>query len=101
MANFGRESPAVRRTENRSAARQQSAEYLVIERNRSLRFEQTFVATKTADASPAAVCRSFRDCANHGVQARTISAAGDNADSLAHVATLLSVRPTRRRGFRG
>ena len=101
VADFGGESPAVRRAENRAAPRQQSAECLVIERDGPPRFEQTFVATKKADAFPAAVRRSFRDGANHRVQARTISAARDNADSLAHMVILLSVRPTRRRDFRG
>jgi hypothetical protein len=38
--------------------------------------------------------------ANHRVQVRAISSAGDNADALAHTIILLSVRPTKSRGFR-
>src|SRR5262249_55585502 len=96
-----RNFPATGCAENRPPARQQSTEPLEIERNRLLWFEQTFVPAKNADAFPPAVRRGFCDCANHRVQAGTIPTAGEHANSLAHVVTLSSARPARRRGFRG
>src|SRR6185437_10768310 len=101
MTDLGRKFPAARRAENRSAAWQQSAERLVIERYCLSWFEQTFVASKNADGFPAASRCGFGDCANHCVQPRTISAAGDNADSLAHAPILSSATRARSRGFRG
>src|SRR5262249_26313576 len=62
-----------------------SAQRSIIERHRSLRFEQTFVTAKNPDALPAAVGGSFCHRANHGIQAGTIAAASNHSNSLAHL----------------
>src|SRR5262249_56318145 len=83
------------------AGRKQPTDLRESERICLLWLEQPFVPAKNADAFPPAVRRGFCDCANHRVQAGTIPTAGEHANSLAHVVTLSSARPARRRGFRG
>ncbi len=80
VAGLGGKLAAIGRAENGATAHEQAVERLVIQHAIALRRQQTVVAAKDAEGFPAALGGGFGDGADHGVQAGTVAATGDDAN---------------------
>src|SRR4029453_4510062 len=72
---------AIRRPENRAAKAKDACDLARRERSRSPRLDETVKAVLEADALDARVAGGLDDGTDDGVQARRITAAGEDADT--------------------